>query len=96
MAKHSLRLLLTSVVLIGVILLLTGCYAKKEPEKSEKLSETFVVETLFTYDGCTVYRFMDTGYYRYYSKCTAAQSTTTWSEGCGKGCSRSVEIETRN
>lgn len=38
------------------------------------------VQRLFAVDGCTVYRFFDYGYPRYFAKCNAASVTTTAQE----------------
>jgi len=66
--------------------LLAGCFG--EAEKSSKASPAFVVETLFTHDDCTVYRFYDSGM-RYFTNCAG---TTTWREGCGKNCQRDASV----
>jgi hypothetical protein len=52
------------------------------------------VDTLFTHDGCTVYRFHD-GTYHYFVRCRDAQSASTLSRvPCGKNCTRPDEIPT--
>jgi hypothetical protein len=53
------------------------------------------VDTLFTHDGCTVYRFRDLGYH-YYVRCGGAGPTETVSTlSCrGKGCSNEDAIPT--
>jgi hypothetical protein len=53
------------------------------------------VDTLFTHDGCTVYRFRDLGYH-YYVRCLGAPSSQTVSTfTCrGKGCSGEDAIPT--
>lgn len=54
-----------------------------------------VVETLFTKDGCTVYRFEDS-HSRYYvvcdNPCKTASTFTT--ESCGKNCTENVQVPT--
>lgn len=79
--------------LLAIITLLapTGCYGK--PEESTTLSEDFTVERLFTHDGCTVYRFRDSGT-RYFTNC---QGNTSWSttQSNGKSSTRKHhEIQT--
>lgn len=48
-------------------LLLSGCY--KDPESVTPAGRDFQVATLFTVDGCTVYRFADGGRAVYFSNC---------------------------
>ena len=55
-------------------------------------NEAFQVARLFEYDGCTVYRFVDAGYTRYFAKCSAPTATVSWQETCGKSCVRDVSI----
>ena len=44
------------------------------------------VDTLFTHDGCTVYRFRD-GPYQYFVKCQGERTASTISTlSCGKNC----------
>ncbi|MFJ2549560.1 hypothetical protein ACIOVF_24280 [Pseudomonas sp. NPDC087612] len=61
---------------------LAGC---REPDKpaATVVAGTYKVDKLFTVDGCTVYRFLDGGGYKYFTNCSG---TTAWSEDCGKGC----------
>lgn len=74
------------VMLMVAALMLTAC--NKEPETTRAAGVGFKVETLFTVDGCTVYRFADGGY-KYFTNC---KGTTEWSENCGKACTREVSI----
>ena len=40
-------------------------------------------------DGCTVYKFYDSGSWHYFTKCGGTVTTTkNYTESCGKGCSR--------
>ncbi|CAK9889161.1 DUF4884 domain-containing protein [Pseudomonas fluorescens] len=61
---------------------LAGC---REPDKpaATVVAGTYKVDKLFTVDGCTVYRFLDSGSNKYFTNCSG---TTAWSEDCGKGC----------
>ena len=45
---------------------------------------SFNVQKLFTTEGCTVYRFHDSGRNHYFTNCTS--TTTTQTESCGKNC----------
>lgn len=73
--------------LIILALLLNGCV--KAAQESAKDGE-FEIETLFTKDGCTLYRFNDAGRYVYFTNCSGS---THYSETCGKNCSRSVDVD---
>lgn len=74
------------------VLCMAGCAGQAE---TTKRVGDFDVERLFDVDGCTVYRFRDAGYYRYFSRCGSRSSGVTWTEGCGKNCTSSVDIQTR-
>ena len=56
----------------------------------------FNVQKLSTTDGCTVYRFHDSGRNHYFTNCTATVSQYT--ESCGKSCTttKSREIPTNH
>ena len=75
-------------LIIFSLLFLTAC-DKVQPETTQKVGVDATVEKLFTVDGCTVYRFYDSGYKRYFTNC---KGSTQWNEGCGKGCTRPVEV----
>lgn len=52
------------------------------------------VDTLFTKDDCTVYRFADGGYH-YFVKCKGVASASTMTtESCGENCTREVAVPT--
>ena len=68
--------------------LLSAC--TKPPETSTAVGLEFVVDKLFTHEGCTVYRFVDGGYPRYFTNCSGSVS---WSEFCGKGCTNNMIID---
>lgn len=72
-------------LIIAVMLFLAGC---QKPASESKSSGNFNVETLFTHDGCTVYRFQDDRTV-YFTNCTGA---TQYQENCGKNCSRTVGV----
>ena len=75
-------------LLIIAVLCLTAC--DKAPEATVQNGE-FKVERLFTVDGCTAYRFNDTGRYIYYTNCSGStQSTHT----CGKNCVSTDNVNT--
>ena len=75
------------LALIALVALLAGC--SKQAETSTAVGAEFVVDKLFTHEGCTVYRFNDGGNNRYYTNC---QGSTNWTENCGKGCTRQMGV----
>ena len=77
---------------LAALAMVAGC--DKPAESVAHKGAGFAVERLFTHEGCTVFRFKDGGYNRYFARCDgiAAQSTTTWQESCGRGCTRPVEV----
>jgi hypothetical protein len=72
------------------ILTLLGC-EKPPTERTQTTNPEFQVDTLFTKDGCTVYRFSDSGRNRYFVRCST-QASMHWDESCGKNCTTAVEI----
>ncbi len=88
MKKSTLTTLLT-------LAMLAGC-TENIPEKAQPAGINFVVETLFTHEGCTVYKFKDSLTSKYYAKCEAPQSSIMWTESCGKSCSREMHVPTSN
>ena len=72
-------------------LLLVAC---TEPAESTVASSNgnIPVEKLFNVDGCTVYRFQDGGYNRYFSSCKSERSEVTYQRNCGKNCMRPETI----
>lgn len=74
-------------VAILAVFALAGCV--KPAETSTAVNQEFVVEKLFTHEGCTVYRFMDGGASRYFTNC---HGSTQWKESCGKGCSKDMRV----
>ena len=83
------------IICIFVALSLVGC----QPSTGETNAVVGVgqieVSKLFTYDGCTVYRFLDYGDFRYFTNC-GGQSQTSCSENCGKNCTRHMDVRTTN
>lgn len=75
------------ILLLLSIVTLVAC--GKSSEKTELIRD-FKVETLFTHEGCTVYRFYDDRRV-YFTNC---QGSTQSSYNCGKGCSGTDNIPT--
>lgn len=82
--KRWVKVSLTTAIVLAVIFALTGC--KKEEEVSKKVGN-FQVYTLFTHDGCTVYRFYDDRAV-YYTNC---QGTTQYEHSYPNGKTTSVD-----
>lgn len=78
---------MTKALIILAMALLAGC--GKPAETSTAVGAEFVVDKLFTHEGCTVYRFSDGGNARYYTNC----GSTAWTRQCGKGCVRQEGID---
>lgn len=73
---------------IAVVTLMAGC--NKAPEASNRAGTDFVVDKLFTHEGCTVYRFNDGGSSRYFTNCNGS---TSWNRSCGKNCTARETID---
>lgn len=86
MSTHKTKpaLLIGASLLTAV--LAVGC--AKDPEKVERSTNPKVaVATLFTHDGCTVYRFEDGGRDHYFARCgDKAETISPKTTSCGKGC----------
>lgn len=63
------------LIILAALLAIAGCDAKPAQE-SQRVGE-FQVDTLFTKDGCTVYRFVDVRT-RYFTNC---KGSTDYLEG---------------
>ena len=77
-------------------ILAIGC-AKPAQESSTTANAEFVVDKLFTHEGCTAYRFVDAGERIYYTVCDRGQATNTmrqYHESCGKNCTSTETSET--
>lgn len=68
-------------LIIVATLLLAGCYEKIPAQEVSVVQGGYHVDKLFTVDGCTVYRFQDNSYNRYFTNCSGS---TQWHESAGK------------
>lgn len=74
--------------LLVAMLLLVGC--AKDPIAVDRTDNPEVnIHTLFTHNGCTVYRFYDNGYRHYFSDC---RGSVTSRVSCGKNCTRPTHV----
>ena len=77
----------TLVTFLVASVLLVAC---QKPAEEAKSKGQFQVETLFTHEGCTVYRFQDDRTV-YYTNC---QGGAQWQHSCGKNCTRNDIVPT--
>lgn len=77
--------LVTWTIILGCVVWITAC--QKPAESSTSVGREFRVEKLFTYEGCTVYRFFDDRHV-YYTNC---QGSTQHS--CGKNCEQRTDTD---
>lgn len=71
---------------LALVGLLAACSKPAEVTGSSSNPEVSV-DTLFTHEGCTVYRFRDHGDAHYYASCADRSRTMqTRAETCGKNC----------
>lgn len=71
----------------------SACFSASAPVSSSPSNNSNIeVETLFTHDGCTVFRFFDAGYH-YYARCDGAHATIS-TVSCGRHCTRQEEVRT--
>lgn len=83
---------LAVLAIVTGVMVLDAC-EQDAMEAARPPGSAFVVEKLFTHDGCTVYRFSDGSHSRYFARCGSTASTS-WSESCGKNCTRPVTLPT--
>lgn len=82
-----------SLVMIMTALALVGC-SKDPVSVSGTDNKEIQVAELFTHHGVTIYRF-DDGSRRVYFSSNAGDVTAKHTENCGKGCIRTVTVETK-
>ena len=85
------RRTMNKTLIACLLLALAGC-GERPVERTSTNNAAIQVDTLFTKDGCTVYRFEDAGRYRYFVRCDSGHTRTEWTESCGKNCTHEVEI----
>lgn len=67
--------------LAAVVLALSGCEKRAAESATVAGPGSYVVEKLFTTDGCSVYRFRDYAERKYFTNCSGS---TEWTERHGK------------
>lgn len=77
----------------ALVLILSAC-AKDAREVRSTDNPTIPVSTLFTHEGCTVYRFNDAGRYVYYANCGGGSTSVNHRDSCGKNCTRDYVVNT--
>lgn len=70
-------------IIAALVFVTPGCKFRKEGRKVSvsESQDSFNVVKLFTVDGCSVYRFDDGHYSRYFTNC---KGTVEWTEKSGK------------
>lgn len=76
-------------LILALVFLSVACSEQIPPLEVTVVQKTYQVDKLFEVDGCRVYRFEDGGHSRYFTNCSGA---TQWHEGCGKNCTRPVNV----
>lgn len=74
------------------LIILIACIGGKPIQTVQTKNPDYKVDFLFEHEGCRVYRF-DEGkntHYRYFTNCNGG---TSWTENCGKSCTRLMEIQ---
>lgn len=74
---------LTVIAVMAVVVVAAGC--TNPAEESRSAGREFVVDKLFTVEGCTVYRFLDGGRLVYFTNCSGSTRS-----GEGKGAPAGV------
>ena len=82
------------LIILALAVAVSACTKQAMESSKPSGNPEFTVDKLFTQDGCTVYRFIDVGYPRYFVKCTSGDARTEWRENCGDGRFRQEEIPT--
>jgi hypothetical protein len=72
--------------------LLTGCAPPIASQSTTTVGNGYELEKLFSQDGCTVYRFYDHSYYRYWTSCPGNISAHGT---CGKSCEHDEDVGTQ-
>lgn len=75
-------------LLLTALIVLVGC--TKQAEYTQQAGVEFTVEKLFTVDGCTVHRFYDGGYARYFTNC---KGSVSWVKPCSNACKQSESVD---
>lgn len=81
------------LVAIAAASLLAGCMPT-EGSAVPNTPEDMEVRKILEIEGCSVFRFYDNSAYRYTTICPSGRSHVSWVERCGKGCTRTMVIET--
>ena len=75
---QKLKVIVGAALVVVGVALLTGCEKSAEEIVVAGADRDFKVARLFTVDGCTAYRFYDSGRKIYYTNC---KGQSTWETG---------------
>jgi hypothetical protein len=94
---HTKKLKTKSLIGASLLTAVLAAGCSKEPEKIEhSTNPKIAIETLFSHDGCKVYRFEDGGRDHYFARCANSVDTSnTYTTSCGKGCVSTQEENIR-
>lgn len=77
--------------IVVAVIVLAAC-TEKPLSTIQSNNPNYQVDKLFSHEGCDVYRFEDGGH-KYFVRCADKTSVSTnWTETCGRGCSRNVNV----
>lgn len=79
------------IVLLSLLVAITGCVKQSEYSEQVGPEKAYKIERLFTFEGCTIYRFNDSGRTIHYTNC---KGSTLESHSCGKSCSEETQVNT--
>lgn len=68
-------------ILVAILLIIFSITACTGPSENQLIKNTYEVDTLFTHEGCTVYRFKDVFHSIYFTNC---HGETSWRQSMGK------------
>jgi hypothetical protein len=83
---------------LPLVLLLAACGPNLAERQEKTTNREYIVDLLFTHDGCSIYRFSDSGTAVYYVRCddhvNRVEWTTTTNDGNGNTTSEHHEVPT--
>ena len=83
-----------TLAVFGIAIALCAC-AKDPQSMANSTNGDVPIAKLAEVDDCTIYRFHDAGYYRYFAKCKdGAEASVSSQVSCGKNCTVNDDIQT--
>jgi hypothetical protein len=82
------------LLVFGIVVVAAGCSGDEKPSELRQMEAKSTVGLLFEHEGVRVYRFGDGVRYHYYAVAgNQAYTFSSWSESCGKNCTKHVVEE---